>query len=284
MLLQRVQEIPESMARSLNLYVIYGALPALILVQIPTIGLSFELLVPVLMPWFLLICGVLLIGLGWKLFGWPSATVGCLLLCVPLGNTSFLGIPMVTAFFGEEQVPYAIIYDQLGSFIALSTYGAVVLAGFQHGKIPGVMPILRKIVTFPPFIALCLAFMLQPVSFPQPITTALTMIGSSLVPVVMVAVGLQLKVRMAGSTLQPFIYGLTVKLLVAPLLALAACRMLQLSGDAATIAVFESGMPPMVTAGALAMAADLKPELAAALVGWGIVLSFITLSGLYFLL
>jgi predicted permease len=139
MLLQRVQEIPESMARSLNLYVIYGALPALILVQIPTIGLSFELLVPVLMPWFLLICGVLLIGLGWKLFGWPSATVGCLLLCVPLGNTSFLGIPMVTAFFGEEQVPYAIIYDQLGSFIALSTYGAVVLAGFQHGKIPGVM-------------------------------------------------------------------------------------------------------------------------------------------------
>ena len=43
-------------------------------------------------------------------------------------------------------------------------------------------------------------------------------------------------------------------------------------------------MPPMVTGGALALAAGFAPELATALVGWGIVLSFFSLTGVYFFL
>ncbi len=116
------------------------------------------------------------------------------------------------------------------------------------------------------------------------LAVTLERIGASLVPVVMVSVGLQLKVRLPGPYVVPFCHGLVVKLILAPLVALIVCKALGFGSDAARIAIFEAGMPPMVTAGALAMAAGLAPKLAAALVGWGIVISFATLTGLYWLM
>ncbi len=284
MILQRRRDIPASTAQALNLYVIYMALPALVLAQMPKLTFSFDLLVPIILPWFLLAVGAVLVLSGQRLFGWSREVTGCLLLCVPLGNTSFLGIPMVTAFFGPEMVPYAVIYDQLGSFIALSTYGSLVLASYEEGSAPQVGKIITKIATFPPFLALVLAFVIRGYAYPPALAAALERIGASLVPVVMVAVGLQLKVRLPGPYVVPFGYGLVVKLLVAPLVALLGCKMFGLNSDAARIAIFEAGMPPMVTAGALALAAGLAPELAAALVGWGIVISFATLTGLFWLM
>lgn len=284
MILQRRGDLPPATAQALNLYVIYMALPALVLAQMPKLTFSADLLVPIAMPWLLLAFGALLVLLGRRLFRWSREVTGCLLLCVPLGNTSFLGIPMVTAFFGPEFVPYAVIYDQLGSFIALSTYGALVLAGYEEGNRPQPGKIITKIVTFPPFLALILAFILRFYEYPPALAVTLEMIGASLVPVVMVAVGLQLKIRLPGPYVVPFCHGLVVKLILTPLVALVACKALGLTSDAARVAIFEAGMPPMVTAGALALAAGLAPELAAALVGWGIVISFATLTGLYWLM
>jgi predicted permease len=48
-------------------------------------------------------------------------------------------------------------------------------------------------------------------------------------------------------------------------------------GLARQAVILEAAMPPMITAAALAIAHDLAPRLAAALVGYGIVLSLLTL-------
>ena len=94
----------------------------------------------------------------------------------------------------------------------------------------------------------------------------------------MFAIGLQLKIRLARDHTFPFCFGLTLKLIVAPFAALLICQLIGIDTAASRIAVFEAGMPPMVTAGAMAMSAGLAPRLTAALVGWGILLSFATLS------
>jgi predicted permease len=49
----------------------------------------------------------------------------------------------------------------------------------------------------------------------------------------------------------------------------------------ARVSVFEAGMGPMITAGALAIIAGLEPELMASMVGLGIALSFLTLPVLF---
>jgi len=283
-IMRRIPGFPADTDRSLNLYVIYVALPALVLVQVPKLALSRELLAPLLIPWLVVAVAAFLVWLCCRLFRWSREITGALLLMVPLGNTSFLGIPMVEMFFGPTGIKYAILYDQFGSFLALSTYGTFVLALYGGGERPGLFTTGRKIILFPPFIALVAALALHSVVFPEWLVSMLDMTARSLVPTVLVAIGFQMRLRMPGTELLPFVFGMTARLLAIPLLFILACRVGGLTGPAIQVSLFETAMPSMVTAGALASIAGLKPRLTSALVGYGILVSFLTLPFIYGLL
>ena len=285
MAIKRMPTFPDETGNVLNLFVIYISLPALVLLKIPELVFSKNLLVPAVMPWGMLLFSCALILILSQLLKWERATTGCLLLLIPLVNTSFLGIPMVNAFFGEQAISYAVIYDQLGSFLALATYGTVVLAIYGGGTGKATWSdVGRKIITFPPFISLLLAVALKSVVYPVVVLTILKSLASTLVPVVMIAVGFQLTIRISREAIGPLGFGLGLKLVAAPLAALGICRLFGLEGEAVNVAIFEAGMPPMVSAGALAILAGLSPPLTAALVGLGIILSFVTLPALFYLL
>lgn len=280
--IKRLSAFPKETGNALNLIVIYVSLPALILLKIPQLAFSSELLAPVIMPWAMLVFSAALVLILAKALKWDRATTGCLLLLVPLGNTSFLGIPMTRAFFGEDATPYALLYDQLGSFLALATYGSFILALYGTGsRRPSVQTVLKKVVTFPPFIALVAAFILRSVTYPVIVTEILDMLAATLIPLVMIAVGYQLELKMDKAVLSPLSVGLVIKLVVAPLTALLVTRLIGWDGELVRVSILEAGMPPMVSAGALAILDDLNSPLAAALVGIGIVVSFVTLPILY---
>ncbi len=274
---RHLKVFPGQTDRSLNLYVIYIALPALILKRVPGLHVSAEVLPPLLLPWLTIVCGGLLVILLANLLRWDRETTGALLLMVPLGNTSFFGIPMVELYFGAEAVRYAVLYDQFGSFLALSTYGAVILAiyGRNGGRSP--KEIIRSILLFPPFLALATALALQPGFYPSWLDHLLTMAAGSLVPVVFVAIGFQMEVLLPGYELVPLVTGLFLRLLGVPLIMLLAMQALSIHSIAARVALFETAMPPMVAASALASIAGLKPRLCSGLVGFGIVAAFCTL-------
>jgi len=277
LLLKRLPIFPADTDRSLNLYVIYIALPALIFLQVPALKFSSQMLVTVIMPWATVLVSGLLTLLLCRLMRWSREITGALLLVVPLGNTSFLGIPMVEQFFGAHAVSYAILYDQFGSFLALSSYGTLILAIYGKGDQSSPIQILIKIITFPPFIALLAALFLPMDSLLQTLKPMLTMAAGSLVPVVLVAIGFQMRLLLPTSELAPFALGLLIRLLITPGLFILACKFLGLGGEAVQVSLFETAMPPMVTAGALASIAGLKPGLTSAMVGFGILFSFLTL-------
>ncbi|MDP3694870.1 MAG: AEC family transporter [Desulfocapsaceae bacterium] len=281
--LRRLPRFPKETAQVLNLFVIHISLPALILLKVPQLTFSRDILAPVIMPWAMLAVSAAIILLAARLRNWGREITGALLLLIPLGNTSFLGIPMVRAFFDEAGIPYAVLYDQLGSFLALATYGTVVLALYGSGEKPRLTLIATKVITFPPFLALILALALIGcrIALPAPVIALFTSLAATLVPVVMIAVGYQLTLRLRPEVMSPLLLGLSVKLIVAPLLALLFCHLLGLSSLAVRVSIFEAGMPPMVSAGALAIMAGLSPELTAAMVGGGILLSFLTLPLLF---
>ena len=283
--IRRLSKFPRDTGTVLYLYVIYIALPAVVLLKIPQLSWSASLLVPALLPWLMLALSAMAVLLLARLLHWSRAVTGCLLLLVPMGNTSFLGIPMVRAFFGEAAISYAVIYDQLGSFLALATYGSLIIAWYGgEASRPSLRDVGLRIVTFPPFIALLLAVLLKPIAYPPVFIKLLEALAATLVPVVMIAVGFQLTPRLSRGSMLPLTAGLALKLVAAPLIALLLCRVAGLNGEAVGVAIFESGMPPMVSAGALAIMAGLAPELTAALVGAGILLSFLTLPLLFQLL
>jgi malate permease and related proteins len=283
-ILRRLPVFPGQTAQVLNLFALYVALPAVILLKGPHMRFSHDILAPIIIPWLMLAVSAALALWAGRLFRWSREIVGVLLLVVPMGNTSFMGVPMVTAFFGELGLPPLIIYDQLGTTLVFAVYGSLVLAIYGDGRKIRPAAIARRIVFFPPTLALVIGLSLRSWPYPQPVFDFLTTLSGMLTPLVMTAIGFQLKVRLNPGILRPLGFGLAVKLGIAPLVALAACRLLGFDSLAANVSVFEAGMPPMVVAGTMAMAIGMAPELAAAAISLGMVLSFVTLPRLYWLI
>ena len=269
--------VDASIASSLNAYVIHVALPALILLQLPKLALSADLLWPMIMPWLLLAISVAIIVFVAKKQQWTRSVTGALLMLVPLGNTSFLGFPLVEAWWGSDGLPIAIIYDQFGSFIALSTYGLWVLAVYGQGEKPTARIMFTRIFHFTPFIALLLSIPLFFFALPDVINDILARIGATLVPVILVAVGLQWRLELHTDWRVPLAIGLAIKLALMPAIAFTVLTLFGAQGLTKAVTVFEAGMPSMITAGALAISAGLAPRLSAAMVGFGIPLSLLSL-------
>ena len=93
----------------------------------------------------------------------------------------------------------------------------------------------------------------------------------------MLTIGLSVRFALPRDELRPLAAGLALKLALMPALAWMLVPLLGLHGQMAQATVLESAMPSMVTAGALAIAHDLAPRLAAAMVGYGLLLSLATL-------
>jgi malate permease and related proteins len=284
MLFQRLKSFPKDTSQVLNMFAIYVSLPALILSKAPQIVLSRSALVPMLVPWGMLLLSLGLVLLGARLWKWPRNLVGVLLLIVPLGNTSFLGIPMVQAFFGAAGLPHLIVYDEFGTMLIFSSYGSLILAMYgREGKF-NLPSVARKMIFFPPAIALVAGLALRSWPYPEKVAQSLQNVSLTLVPLVMTAIGFQLRLRLQPKVFGPLCFGLAIKLLIAPLVALGVCHLAGIRGMAMEVSVIEAGMPPMVTAAALAVVAGMDTELSIALVGVGIVLSFGTLPFLFWIL
>ena len=277
MLFARLKVLPGNAAETLNLVVLYVCLPAAVLIYVPRLQVDASLIGLIATPWLLAIATVALVALATRLFAFRRDEHAVLLLCVGLGNTSFIGYPMVRALLGEPALPYAVVYDQFGTFVLLSTFGLYVLAKYGGDASPTLGQIALRILRFPPVWALLLGLTLMPAQPPAWIASGLQRLADALLPLVMLAVGLSIQLKLPRDEVKPLALGLLLKLVVMPALALALALLLGMQGDMLAVNVLESAMPTMITAGALAIAHNLAPRLAAALVGYGILLSLVTL-------
>lgn len=283
---QYVKSFPQNMYVSLNQFVIYVSIPALALYYIPKIEISKTLLYPLGIAW-------LGFGLSFLFFyslgtylGWSKKLIGCLILTAGLGNTSFVGFPVVEALYGSKGLETAIIIDQPGTFVVMATLGILVATLFSRETL-STKNILKKILFFPPFIAFVIAIMLNifTIDFTIDLQTVFQRIGSTVTPIALIAVGLQLKFERKSKHWRFLSLGLLFKLMITPLFFfLFYKKTLGASGLDIDVSVLESAMAPMITGSILASSYGLKPKLSSMMVGIGIPLSFLTLAFWYWVL
>jgi len=275
--LRKTGRFPAATPAALNGFIIHISLPALTILHIHNLEIDSSLLLTAGMAWLLFGIAWLIFGSAGKLLNLDRETTGALILVAGLGNTSFVGLPMIETYFGKEFLGVGIIADQLGSFMALSTVGILAATIYSSGAIT-LRQMARKILLFPPFQALVLALLLRPVSFPGWSTEILQKLGSTLTPLALVSVGFQLQFGGIRQVARPLAAGLAYKLLLGPaLIFLLYITIIGATGTAVQVTIFEAAMPPMITAGIIAIDHDLRPQLVGMLVGIGIPLSFITL-------
>jgi predicted permease len=275
-LVARFARPPMGLAQGLNWWVINIALPALVLDLMSRVQVEWQFWYLALSQW--LVFGgsfVLFRALG-RHFGWSRARIGGLIIMGGLGNTSFLGYPLLEALRGREGLAVGVVADQLGCFLMLAIGGTIISAMYSGGQTqPRV--IVRKVMMFPPFVALLVGAMINLLGgWPVMAEDILLRVGSTLVPLALFSVGLRFRFQLGNGQALPLGLSLGWKLLAAPLLILGVGWLSGVGGLTLTIATLQAAMAPMVSAAILCDQHHLDSPLANSILGSGILLSLLT--------
>lgn len=277
-LLRKLGKLPQSTPSVLNSFVVNIALPAIVLLHVHDMVITRAAFYPAAMAWIVfIVCGALIIAVGkWR--KWPRNVIGALLLTACLGNTSFVGFPLLEALYGQGSLQAGILADQAGSFLVLATLGLLVAAIYSANTL-SIAVIAKRILTFAPFLACLLALVLRPIVYPQGLSAILEKIGATLVPIAMVSIGFQLtfKANVIKRYRYELGYGLLTKLVIAPaLIALIYVVIMHACGQWIQVSIAEAAMAPMITGAIVAEEYGLASELSNLMVGVGIPISLIT--------
>jgi predicted permease len=273
-----------AVTHGLNWWVLNVALPALVLAEVPRIQLELRLGFLVASLW-------LVFGLTWILFaliaprlGWSRARTGATILVAGLGNTAFIGYPMLQSLRGPQALEYGILADQAGTFLAFTVLGMAVAAVYA-GKEVAARDLARRVLLFPGFLTLILSLAVGPwLSWPPLLQSLFVRIGGTMTPLALFSVGLQMRLKLERGHPRALAVILLWKMCAAPLLCLLLGVLLRIEHPVMTVGVLQAAMPPMVSAGILADEYQLDPQLANVAVAVGMLLGFASVPALNSLL
>ncbi|MBS9476723.1 AEC family transporter [Ancylobacter radicis] len=271
--------LPDNAGKVLAGWVINVALPAAALESFHKLTVHPDWWLAAATPWLGAFVAILVLVPLCRALGWSRGRTGALILGAGWGNTSFVGLPMIAAFAGSQWLGLGIVIDLFGSYLALSTLGLAIAAVASEGRLD-LKAVGKRIITFPPFIAILIAFATNHLDRPDWLDEIVTALAATLTPLALAAVGYALRIDRLKQHLAPLGVGLTHRLLLAPALLIAMYAALGDTADpVAKVAMLEMAMPPMLGASVIAMDNDLEPDLIAALIGLGVPLSMLTALG-----
>lgn len=267
---------PPALADGLNWWVIYIALPAMVLELMPALQFHASL-------WFLVVPLWLCFALAFPLarwlghrLHWSDARIGAFTLLAGTCNTSFVGYPLIEALRGQPGLTLAVVADQLGGFIALAVGSAITVAVYAGGS-RRPQDVVKRVVLFPAFIAMVIGITAGFFGgWPNAFTVILHRLALSVAPLVLFSMGLRLRLYLPRGQRAAVALCVVWKLALFPLGVWALGRVLGEAGLTPTIAVLQSAMAPMFTAVILIHQGGLDSELGDSTIGVALLLSLIS--------
>lgn len=192
-------------------------------------------------------------------------------------NTGNYGLPLVSFAFGERALSYAGIYFVTTTLLFYSL--GVLLASLGHMNLKEAMLGLLRV---PTLYAVLLALTVNTlhVELPLSLQRAVDLASGGTIPVMLVLLGLQMTQVEFSKNLRALQLSVSMRLFIAPALALLITALFGVQGFARQGAVTQASMPSMVSATVLAAEYHLDSKLIAAVVFVSTVLSPLTLTPL----
>ncbi|PAF49820.1 transporter [Helicobacter sp. 12S02232-10] len=196
-----------------------------------------------------------------------------------LGNTLFLGVPLVQGALGQEYANKAILYDQICTAIPLATLTPLIMSLGGKGVF-SIRAITMRLSQNPLFLALIvgLVFKFMPFSIEEWIFIPIRQLGACATPVALFAIGVQISIGDIKTEWKNTFFVLSWGMLIVPALVFL---FIKLSGvainDTWRMALLESAMPPLISSAAVIMRAGLNNKIAVSSVAFGIFASALTI-------
>jgi len=222
------------------------------------------------------IMGFITYGLG-RLLKLERPAMTSILITTMFSNTGNYGLPLVAFAFGKEALPYAGVFF-VTTTVLFYTVG-VLIASLGHMSLKDALLGLFKI---PTLYAVLLAILMNVfhITLPGPVARAVALAAGGTIPLMLILLGLELtRVQLTGSARATQL-SVTLRLLLAPMLALLLAPFFGLNTYARQASVTEASMPSIVSATVLAAEYQLDAKLVTAVIFISTLLSPLTLTPL----
>lgn len=281
MIFKSTKTIHPDAHKGINTWVLYLALPAVSFKYLPKVQWSLEMLFPILSTVLIAVGSSILVLFYSRIKNYSRRSRSTMELASGYSNTSFIGFPLIAAFYGEQYLSIAIICDQT-MFLMLSTMGIITAlkGGSKSGKISSIF-ILKRLFTFPPFLGCISALILSQffnLDFAEPLFDKL---AATVAPLALFSVGLQLKFNGWRKLMPQISTSMLYKLILAPLCVLLLALVFDIKEDIAKISIFEAAMPTVITSSIIAEQFRLNTKLINLIIGISIIVGFVT-TGIWF--
>ena len=143
----------------------------------------------------------------------------------------------------------------------------------RRGGMDGFVHTVKKVVTFPVFVAIVVAFMLPSDLFSEGILMVFDWIIQSLTIVAMVVVGFLIAKYVTFPFPREVWLGLAFKLMLAPAIVYLVMKLISMPQDLEQVNVLETAMAPQTSICLMLLEHEKLPSLVSQLLCWGVVLS-----------
>lgn len=265
-------------------FVIYFSLPAMVFVKIYPLNMDWQILNLICMFNTIIIVNLILTYYVGKFFKFDKKTLATFIVVGTFGNTSFIGFSYIDAFYGQDYVVYALIYDLFGSFLLVVSIGTIII-NWGSGQVVNLKVMGRKVLFFPPIIMFFITIFLKLFPIPNFIMNTAEAIGATLVPLAMIAIGMKLELKNIFYKFKTTSLLLGIKMFVMPILVMICFMMFYNLDDVwSKTTILEVAMPPMTTAVILAIQGGLDERLAINSLVLGVLISLLSVTGFYYYL
>jgi len=274
--LKRVDILNEKDIDVLNKLVIYAALPCLVFSSLYLADLS-NIGTFIIMPVINIIIGIILGIIIFSLLSikkYSKKAKWSIIVPIVIGNTGFLGFPIILGIFGQVALIKAIFYD-MGTLIMFLALSIILMANFGGT----LKVVIKRILAFPPLWATILGISFNFLNIPIGgiIEETLGYLAAATIPIIMISLGLSLKFDGLKDNLKVLSLGSATILLISPLFAFIIVNLLGFSGMVYNVAIVEAGMPSAMLALVLALNYKLDSNLVSDFLIFSTIFSLITL-------
>lgn len=262
---------------AINTWVIYVGLPSIALKYIPQIEWGIDYAYTAALPFIGFGISYVFFQVLNRWFRFSKRTLYTLIIVAGLSNTSFIGFPLVSTYYGEEFLKIAIVSDQV-TFFTLSLFGVLIAAGSRNIFVCNkekYLYILKRLVIFPPFIACVVALIFQDYLQYPALNEVFSVFASTVSPLALFSIGIQLNFKRISHELNALFAGIVLKLLVIPFLLVGLFYLLDFKGDFFRVSVFEMTMPCLVASSIVVEKFGLNVKFANTLIGFSIIIGII---------
>jgi predicted permease len=265
-------------------FVIYFSLPAMVFIKIYPLTLDLKIINLVCMFNTIIIANLLLAYAIGKFFKLEKKILATFMVVATFGNTSFIGFSYIDAFYGQDYVVYALIYDLFGSFLLVVSLGVFII-NWGNGQTMRMKTIFKSVIIFPPIVIFFITIVCKLLPVPNFVMNTAQTIGSTLVPLAMIAIGMKLEMKNIFYKFKITTLALFLKMIFMPIVVMILFSIFYTLEDTwSKVTILEVAMPPMTTAVILAIKGGLDERFAINALVIGVISSLATVTGFYLFL